>query len=247
MKKIILFTALLLISLVIYAAKPKQHYIRLLVNGNECIIRLYEETPKHRDNFLNLVKEGFYNGTLFHRVIKDFMIQGGDPESKDAAPGVLLGEGDLDYRIPAEFNDSLFHKKGVLAAARDNNLEKESSATQFYLVQGKRYTSKDLDRMETLKMDGRKFPQYQREIYQTLGGTPFLDQNYTVFGETVKGLELIDSIASLPTDSNDRPLQNQKMEFSLLKPIEVRKLEAELRGEDYKPNIFRRFLDLFVQ
>ncbi|GAA4782466.1 hypothetical protein GCM10023231_07660 [Olivibacter ginsenosidimutans] len=247
MKKTLLLILLLFqISFIAFAAKPKNHYVKLAVKDKTCIILLYNKTPQHRDNFLKLIKEGTYNGTLFHRVIKDFMIQGGDPESKHAASGALLGEGDLPYKIPAEFNDSLFHKKGALAAARDNNPEKASSATQFYLVQGKKYTSKELDRLEELKLEGRKIPPYQREVYENLGGTPFLDQQYTVFGEVVKGIDLIDSIASLPTDSNDRPIANQVIELSILTPLATRQLEAELKGEPYKPNIFRRFLDLFA-
>jgi len=247
MKKITLLIFLIQTSLFVFAAKPLHSYVKLTVNGNECTILLYNETPQHRDNFLKLAQEGFYDGTLFHRVIKDFMIQGGDPESKKAAPGVLLGEGDLAYKIPAEFNDSLFHKKGVLAAARDNNPDKASSACQFYLVQGRKYSAKELDRLEELKFDGRKIPDYQRKVYETTGGTPFLDHNYTVFGEVVKGLDLIDSIAALPTDSNDRPVQNIAMEITVLTPLATRQLEAELKGEPYKPNIFRRFLDLFAK
>lgn len=247
MKKISLFLFLSLLSFFTFAAKSPYTYVRISVNDTACIVRLYNETPQHRDNFIKLVKEGFYNGTLFHRVIKDFMIQGGDPDSKNASPDALLGEGDLNYKIPAEFNDSLFHKKGALAAARDNNPEKSSSAAQFYLVQGKTYTAKDLDRLEQLKLGGRKIPDYQRTIYETVGGTPFLDQSYTVFGETVKGIALIDSIAALPTDSNDRPLQNVSMEMSILTPLATRKLEAELNGQPYKPSIFRRFLDLFAK
>jgi len=227
--------------------KPESTYVSLTVNQNQCVIKLYNETPLHRDNFIKLIKSGFYDSTLFHRVIKDFVIQGGDPDSKNAPLNMKLGEGDLDYTIPAEFRDSLFHKKGVLAAARDNNPEKASSAAQFYLVQGKTYTAKDLDRLETLKLGGRKIPAYQRQVYETIGGTPFLDQNYTVFGEVVKGLSLIDSIAALPTDSNDRPLQNVPITLSILSPLATRKLEAELRNEPYKPNIFRRFLDLFAK
>lgn len=247
MKKTVLFLSLSLLSLFTFAAKPEYTYARISVNGTACIVRLYNETPKHRDNFIKLAKEGFYNGTLFHRVIKDFMIQGGDPDSKNAPEGTLLGEGDLDYKIPAEFNDSLFHKKGALAAARDNNPDKSSSAAQFYLVQGKKYSPKELDRLEQLKLEGRKIPPYQRNVYETIGGTPFLDHNYTVFGETVKGMSLIDSIAALSTDSNDRPLQNVAMEVSILTPLATRKLEAELKGVPYKPNIFRRFLDLFAK
>lgn len=247
MKKALSLLLFSLISILAFAAKPTHYYVRLLVNNDTCIIKLYNETPQHRDNFLKLTKEGFYDETLFHRVIKDFMIQGGDPDSKNAKPGVLLGEGDLGYAVPAEFNDSLFHKKGTLAAARDNNPEKASSSSQFYLVQGKTYTAKELDRLEELKLGGRKIPAYQRHIYETLGGTPFLDQNYTVFGEVVKGIELIDDIAALPTDSNDRPIRDQAMSISVLTPLATRQLEAELKGEPYKPNIFRRFLDLFAK
>jgi len=247
MKKALFYLLFFFFYITSFAAKPASFYVRLSVDDRECIIRLYNETPQHRDNFLKLAKEGFYDETLFHRVIKDFMIQGGDPDSKNAAPGILLGEGDLNYTIPAEFNDSLFHKKGVLAAARDNNPEKASSAAQFYLVQGKTYTAKELDRLEELKLKGRKIPAYQRHIYETVGGAPFLDQNYTVFGEVVKGIDFIDDIAALPTDSNDRPIRDQAMSISVLTPLATRQLEAELKGEPYKPNIFRRFLDLFAK
>lgn len=247
MKKALSLILFSIVSTLAFATKPTHYYVRLLVNNDTCVIRLYNETPQHRDNFLKLVKEETYNGTLFHRVIDGFMIQGGDPDSKNAKAGTLLGEGDLGYTIPAEFNDSLFHKKGVIAAARDNNPEKASSASQFYLVQGKKYTAKELDRLEELKLKGRKIPAAQRSVYETLGGTPFLDQQYTVFGEVVKGIELIDQIAALPTDSNDRPLRDQVMEISVLTPLATRQLEAELKGEPYKPNIFRRFLDLFAK
>lgn len=239
-----LFTFL---CLSIYAAKPEYTYVRISINNSTCVVRLSNLTPKHRDNFIKLIQEDAYDSTLFHRVIKDFMIQGGDPDSKNAAPGILLGEGDLGYTIPAEFSDSLFHKKGALAAARDNNPEKASNATQFYLVQGKKYTAKELDRIEELKLEGRKISAQQRKVYETLGGTPFLDHNYTVFGEIVKGIDLVDSIAGLPVDSNDRPLQNQIIKMEIFTPLAVRKLEAELIGEDYKPSIFRRFLDLFAK
>lgn len=193
----------------------------------ECIIRLYDETPQHRDNFLKLAKKGLYNGSLFHRVIKDFMIQGGDPDSKTAKPGTPLGEGTLGYTIPAEFRDSLFHKKGVLAAARDNNPEKASSGSQFYLVQGKIFTDTQLDNLENTRLMF-KIPLWQREIYKTRGGTPHLDRSYTVYGEVVKGIALIDQIAMVKTDQNNRPLEDVKMTVSILKRREVRKLEKEL-------------------
>ena len=130
MKKLILFICTFSV-LSAFAAKPKNQYIRIKTEFGECIVKLYNETPLHRDNFLKLTKKGFYNGTLFHRVIKDFMIQGGDPDSKTAKPDSLLGEGDVGYTIPAEFRDSLFHKKGVLAAARDNNPEKHRVVASF--------------------------------------------------------------------------------------------------------------------
>ena len=149
---------------------------------------LYNETPLHRDNFVKLVKDGFYNGTLFHRVIPNFMIQGGDPDSKTAKPGTMLGSGDVGYTIPAEFNPALLHKKGALAAARqgDNvNPKKASSGCQFYIVENK-------------------------------DGTHFLDGNYTVFGEVTEGLDVTDKIAAVPRDKADRPLKDIKMTIKLV-------------------------------
>ncbi len=218
---------LLLITFTAFA-KPKHSYVRVKTDKGECVIMLYNQTPKHRDNFLKLANEGFYNGTLFHRVIKDFMIQGGDPDSKTAKAGQQLGAGDLGYRVDAEFCDNLFHKKGALAAARDNNPEKASSASQFYLVQGKKYTDEELDNIETGRLKGSKIPAYQREVYKTLGGVPFLDQNYTVYGEIVKGLDMVDSITAVQTAPGDRPVEDVKMEISVLKKSEARKLEKEL-------------------
>ena len=219
---------LLFLTITSFAAKPKHSFVRVKTPNGECIIMLYNQTPKHRDNFVKLAKEGFYNGTLFHRVIKEFMIQGGDPDSKTAKAGQTLGEGDLGYRIDAEFRDSLFHKKGVLAAARENNPEKASSASQFYIVQGKKWNDESLDQVQTNRMQGRQIPAWQREVYKTIGGTPHLDQNYTVYGEVVKGLEMIDAIAGLPTASGDRPVEDVKMEISVLKKREARKLEKTL-------------------
>jgi cyclophilin family peptidyl-prolyl cis-trans isomerase len=224
-------TAILLLSLFCasaFAAKPRNQYVRIRTDYGVCILKLYNETPKHRDNFIKLVKDDFYDGLLFHRVIENFMIQGGDPESKNAQPGAQLGEGDLGYRIDAEFVDSLYHKKGALAAARDNNPEKASSASQFYIVHGKTFTDEELDRLEVARLAGRKIPQEQREMYKTVGGVPHLDQNYTVFGEVVQGIEMIDAIAAVVTDEFDRPKVDQKMEITLLRRGEVRRLEREL-------------------
>jgi len=175
----------------------------------EIKIKLYDETPLHRDNFLKLVSEGYYDGLLFHRVINKFMIQGGDPASKNAQPGVMLGNGGPNYTIPAEIKPTLIHKKGALAAARkgDNvNPKKESSGSQFYIVQGEVFTKETMD-MFAFRM-GKKFSEEQIKTYTTIGGTPHLDGDYTVFGEVVEGLDVIDKIALVKTDSNNRPLEN---------------------------------------
>ncbi len=226
MKKYLTLSLILVISATM--AKPKHDYVRIKTNKGECIIMLYKQTPKHHDNFLKLTKEGFYNGTLFHRVIQEFMIQGGDPDSKTAKQGQQLGEGDLGYRVDAEFRDSLFHKKGVLAAARDNNSAKASSASQFYIVQGKKWTDETLDDIRKKRMNNRIIPESQRKVYKELGGTPHLDQNYTVYGEVVKGMEMIDTIAAVKKSPSDRPLEDVSMEVSVLKKGEARKLEKKL-------------------
>ena len=228
MKK--LFSALLL-SLTILAAiakGPANQYVKVSTAYGSCIIRLYNQTPKHRDNFIKLVKQGFYNGTLFHRVIQNFMIQGGDPDSKDpnkAKPGAELGNGDVGYTVPAEFRDSLFHKRGVLAAARDDNPAKASSGCQFYIVEGKRFTEGKLDTLEQTRMKGRKIPAWQREYYTTVGGAPHLDQNYTVYGEVVSGIDMVDRIAGVKKDKNDRPLQDVPMTVTLLSKKECKELD----------------------
>ncbi|WP_443937270.1 peptidylprolyl isomerase [Pedobacter sp. MW01-1-1] len=227
-KLLLLFCTFSVLS--VYAAKPKNQYVKLTTSYGECIIKLYNETPLHTANFIKLTQKGFYNGTLFHRVIKNFMIQGGDPDSKKAKPGEELGNGDVGYTIPAEFNDSLFHKKGVLAAAREGdnvNPLKASSGCQFYLVQGKVFTDEQLDNLEKNRLK-HQIPQAQREVYKTLGGTPHLDRNYTVFGEIVSGLELVDKIAALPTNKNDRPEQDVKMEITVLSKKQAKKLEKQL-------------------
>jgi peptidyl-prolyl cis-trans isomerase B (cyclophilin B) len=148
-------------------------------------------------------KEHRYDSTLFHRVIKEFMIQAGDPDSKNAKPGQTLGNGGLTYTIPAEINDTNYHKKGALGVARDNTPDKSGSATQFYLVLGKVFTDKELDVLEN--RTGRKISQAHREVYKTIGGTPHLDGNYTVFGEVIEGQDIVDKISLEPRDMNDRP------------------------------------------
>ncbi len=211
-----------------YAVKPKHQYIKITTSKGECIVKLYNETPLHRDNFLKLAKQGYFNGTLFHRVIKDFMIQGGDPDSRNATPEATLGDGGPKYTIPAEFRDSLFHKKGVLAAARDDTPDKVSSASQFYLVQGKVFTDEQLNLLETKRLK-HIIPPYQREIYKTIGGTPHLDMSYTVYGEIVNGLAMVDSVASVETGKANRPKEDITMTITVLKKREAKKLEKELK------------------
>ncbi|WP_240619148.1 peptidylprolyl isomerase [Chitinophaga costaii] len=189
--------------------------MKIITPYGRIIVRLYDETPLHRNNFIQLVRRHFFDSTLFHRVIKTFMIQGGDPDSKHATPGQELGNGDLGYTIPAEFRPQLFHRKGVLAAARDDRPDKASSASQFYLVQGKVFTDAGLDSIEQQRLHGRKIPANQRALYKTIGGTPQLDQQYTVFGIVEKGFPVIDKIAALPTDKNNRPLKDVAMQVRL--------------------------------
>ncbi|MBJ10812.1 MAG: peptidylprolyl isomerase [Flavobacteriales bacterium] len=184
----------------------------------DMVVELYNETPQHRDNFIKLVRERFYDGTLFHRIIPNFMIQGGDPDSKGAAPNVQLGNGGPGYTIPAEFVDGLFHKKGVLAAARLGdavNPKKESSGSQFYLVQGQVYSEEKL-RSFGLR-SGKTYNEEQTKTYGSIGGTPHLDGAYTVFGEVVKGLDVIELIANQKRDKNNRPLNDVKMSISIIK------------------------------
>lgn len=178
---------------------------------------LYNETPLHRDNFIKLVKEGYYDGTLFHRVIDGFMIQGGDPDSKTAKPNQMLGQGGPGYTVPAEFKQELIHKKGALAAARmgDNvNPQKASSGSQFYIAQGKRYTSDELNMLQARM--GKQFNQIQKDTYVNEGGVPFLDYEYTVFGQVIEGLEVIDKIAKVQKDRYDRPVEDVKMTISIV-------------------------------
>lgn len=190
--------------------------VKIRTDMGTIIVRLYDETPLHRDNFIRLVQNGFYDSLLFHRVIPEFMIQGGDPGSKQAEPNAMLGSGGGDMeRIPAEFRPNLFHKRGALAAARDGNPQKASSACQFYLVQGKKLTDGDIQNYE--RMGGRVFTEEEKKIYKEQGGTPFLDQNYTVFGEIESGMEVVDKIAASPRNSQDRPNKDVHMYMELIK------------------------------
>lgn len=203
---------LLLTTLLFVSCKDKPTYVQMETTAGTMIFKLYDETPLHKDNFVNLVEDGFYDSLLFHRVIDEFMIQGGDPNSRNAKERTLLGTGTLDYEIPAEFNDSLFHKKGVLAAARGDHPEKASSPNQFYIVDGKTWTDRELEGFEKRASgeDDRnlKFSPIQVETYKTIGGSPFLDQNYTVFGELIVGIDVVDSISDAKVDRNNRPVEN---------------------------------------
>ncbi len=178
---------------------------------------LYNETPLHKENFIKLAKEGYFDGTLFHRVIDGFMIQGGDPDSKNAKPGQMLGQGGPNYTVPAEFNPQLVHKKGALAAARmadQVNPQKASSGSQFYIAQGKVYTKEELVNLGSRM--GKSFNKTQTDAYTTVGGVPFLDNEYTVFGEVVEGLDIIDKIASVQKDNYDRPVKDIKMTIKVV-------------------------------
>ena len=195
----------------------KAYFVKIETSYGDMVVKLYNETPLHRDNFIKLVKDGTYNDLLFHRVINQFMIQGGDPKSRDAKPGQMLGDGELGYTLPAEFVPSLYHKKGALAAARQAdavNPEKRSSSCQFYIVQG---TTWDANRLKMVEQRmGKTFTPEQVQVYATVGGTPFLDGDYTVFGEVVEGMEVIDKIAAVTCGPNDRPVEDVKMKMYII-------------------------------
>lgn len=179
-------------------------------------IELFNKTPIHTKNFVKLARNNFYNGLLFHRVIPQFMIQGGDPDSKNAQPRQLLGDGDLDYKLQPEFVPEYFHKRGALAQARDDNPEKASSATQFYIVVGKKFTEEDFNKLKERR--NVIVPEQRKQTYKEIGGAPHLDGNYTVYGQVLKGMEAVDSIINQPRDKNDRPLKDQR-----IKTIKIKK------------------------
>ena len=273
LKIIILSIAIVLFSKQVKSQTFSKETILISTSFGSMKLKLFNETPQHRDNFLKLVKEHFYDSLLFHRVIQDFMIQGGDPDSKHAEPIKLLGDGDLKYTIPAEIISTLCHKKGMLCAARngdDVNPEKASSACQFYIVQGKKRTDEDLISYEKrinkpliakikeeilnkpenkilnqkiaafkaeqnndslmvyfkivnklvdeayLKAPHYIFPLEHQTIYKTIGGTPHLDSQYTIFGEVIEGLEVIDKIAAVGKNKDDRPLLDIRMQVSII-------------------------------
>ena len=275
MKKKILYSLILIMSVFMTTnaqnkEKEKETIVVITTDYGKIRMKLYNETPQHRDNFIKLINQGFYNDLLFHRIIKDFMIQGGDPDSKNAPASKQLGAGDVGYTIPAEIvYPKYYHKKGALAAARQGdqvNPQKRSSGCQFYIVQGKTMTDKELDRMEQsmqekvrsarfyeiaatksdqiqkmqqagdqaglerlqteilTQVDRElannapvKFSEQMRKDYKTIGGTAFLDGEYTVFGEVIEGLDVIDKIAAVKTKPGDRPEVDLKMKITIEK------------------------------
>jgi peptidyl-prolyl cis-trans isomerase B (cyclophilin B) len=210
MKKLLLFTACLFaITLNAVAKKNKDTKVVIETEYGKIVMLLYANTPQNTANMVKLANEHYYDSTLFHRVIPNFVIQGGDPESKHAKPGQALGNGDLKYRVPAEINDSDFHKYGALGVARDNTPDKSGSACQFYIVTGRKYTEDELDKIS--KSTKHNYTAAQREIYKTKGGTPHLDGNYTVFGEVLEGMDVVEKISNEPRDRADRPNKDIRM------------------------------------
>ena len=224
MKKTVLLILICFVAVGMIAAKPqrvkkqRQKMVKIETTLGTIKVKLYDETPLHRDNFLKLVKDEFYEGVLFHRVIKDFMIQAGDPESKTADSTARLGAGGLGYTVPAEIDfPKFYHKRGALAAARQGDMvnpEKKSSSCQFYIVQGQTFTDAQLDQMEMrltyqLRMkEPFKYTEEQRTMYKTFGGTPHLDGQYTVFGEVVEGFDVLQKISEVKTSRGDRPVED---------------------------------------
>jgi len=178
-------------------------------DSGKIVMELYDNTPLHRDNMIKLVKQKFFDSLLFHRCIPGFVIQGGDPDSKRAIAGQMLGNGDLGYKVPAEINDSNYHQRGAVGMARDNNPDKASSACQFYIVTGKVNNDQELDMYS--QRSGRIFTPAQREMYKTQGGTAMLDGNYTVYGKVLEGMDVVDKIANMPRGQADRPLTDIRM------------------------------------
>lgn len=216
--------SLLALCLMVFSSLPiqaqdKETLVLIETDKGKIKVKLYNDTPLHRDNFLKLVKEHRYDGLLFHRVIKQFMIQAGDINSKDAPMDKHLGEGELDYTIPAEIvYPKHFNRRAAFCAARlpdDENPEKASSANQFYIVTGKFFTSMELDKMENEK--NMKFTNEQRQAYMMEGGAPHLDGNYTVFGEVVDGMKVVEAIGKVPTDEHERPLKQVVLRRVIIK------------------------------
>ena len=219
--KIFLISVSILLSVNLFAGNTRRSYFVIIkTTMGDIKVKLYNETPIHRDNFVKLVKQRYFDGILFHRVIDNFMIQSGDPDSKQRVPEKLYGDGGPEYDLPAEILPEIFHKKGVLAAARegdDVNPLRKSSASQFYIVKGKVFDDEGLNAQEErvnkrnkalgIEKEYKIFKE-RRDVYKTIGGTPHLDTQYTIFGEVVEGIDIVDKIASVKTDKNDRPVED---------------------------------------
>ncbi len=216
MKKRVLVILIAVSLTVTLSAQPRNQYVKIETPQGWCVVKLYDETPLHRDNFIKLLKSVYLNKTTFNRIIKNFVIQGGDPDSLYEKPHVLKPEQNW---IAPEFNPALFHKRGALAMGRDDNPTQSSFTTQIYLVDGKKVSNGRLDTLE--QKSNIHFSALQREIYTTIGGTPSLDQHYTVFGEIVQGLDLIDKITALNVDKNGNPEKPVWMKLRLLTAKEV--------------------------
>ena len=199
----------------IQVTAPERCLVEIETEFGTMLAELSGATPKHRDNFTKLAEEGYYDDLLFHRVINGFMIQGGDPQSRNAPAGQALGMGGPSYQIPAEFVDSMVHVKGAIAAARTNNPEKKSSGSQFYIVHGSPVTEAALNQVEAMRRF--HYTPEQRKAYLELGGTPHLDREYTVFGHVIQGLDIIDKIAAVETAPGDRPKKDVKMKIRFIK------------------------------
>ena len=219
MKRLLSLFLFMSIILGASAQNDKRTVVKMETNMGDITIELYNETPLHSENFKKLVKEGVYDSLLFHRVINDFMIQGGDPDSKNAEKGQMLGEGNMGYLIDAEFRTpEIYHKRGALAMAREGdatNPERRSSSSQFYIVTGRVFNDAQLDRVQERidkGTDGKlKLTPEMRETYKTIGGTPHLDGQYSIFGEVTEGMDIIDKIQKVATDEFDRPLEDVRI------------------------------------
>lgn len=234
MRKALLFIAMLCLQLSAVAqvdslvvktdSSAVRHQVLLQTSMGDIVVELYNDTPRHRDNFLRLVRSGYYDGNLWHRVVADFMIQTGDSTTRHAKPGAEVGDYTLGYRIPAEIDfPKYFHKRGALAAARESDAEnpkRESSASQFYIVWGFPYGPKAMAkfqaRVDSITNGAVKFSQEMRDYYWSHGGTPWLDGQYTVFGEVVKGLDVVSNIQVVKTDDNDRPIEDVRIVKALV-------------------------------
>lgn len=216
-----LFTLVLFFTFITLITKAQPSFVRLITSKGDITLMLYDETPKHRDVFLQMIKKGFYNHTPFNRVIKSFVSQAGELDETILDREKLHPEIPLD-RIPAEMSETIFHKKGAFGAGRNENPEKSDYFTQVYLVQGKVQTDAQLDLIEQKK--NRKFSLSQREVYKTIGGTPNLDQDYTIFGEIVIGMDVAEAINSVPTSKSDLPLLPVTFKAVILSKKEALKL-----------------------